>query len=617
MWITLLFWFGLLFAGAVVVRRWTAETLEGGPMAVIAVGFVAALAILSPFSILCYVLHLPVIVFSIACVLLIFGAVVAATKWGYWRDMKTLLMGLLCVEAAILVFEMVMGARVGAFLAGDAQVHLAKIRFLLEHGFSNQDPFVEVPGFFATYHSNLFHALQASCSQLTGVDYLGTWSMGWAWNKLMFAAASYYLAWTVFGNRWIAWVVGLFYLFMKCTTSYAVYPNQTGMGVFVPLVIAFAIQVCRNPNSMVAIIRLAACTLVLGQFHGLYVGFVCVAVGPTLAIVMCRRVMKRQSQWRWAILAMVALFVGMPFSLIAKYVKGPQSELRQAVSIESDTPTEEDEEIDGDKFRTLSNGMTMVKPEITMGGQPALAIALIVLGATVTLVGKRWRDGLFLLSIWLTVAAVYYFPPLCTLLLKLLGAKWVLMRIGGVMGICLWTMIVGGLLFLLREHFGTWWKRALLTLVAVVLANHVPHRAPEYTWATYWQRAGLPRDIRQTQLEYLRDASSLLHDAIPSGAVVLADGKAGRLLVTLADCHILAPDRSSPGANANPQRKLDMQALLDPNTNWDERKKLLDEYRIRFFLVTQRAAKSTGWLRGRVVNQWKTRIGQLIEFHTD
>lgn len=124
-------------------------------------------------------------------------------------------------------------------------------------------------------------------------------------------------------------------------------------------------------------------------------------------------------------------------------------------------------------------------------------------------------------------------------------------------------------------------------------------------------------EARHTQLAYLRESSRLLNEAVTSKAVVLADGRAGRLLVSLADCHILAPDRSSPGASANPQRELDRQTLLDPNTTWDERKRILDAYGIRFFLVTSQTAKSTGWLKGRIVNQWKSGIGQLIEFHTD
>ncbi|HNO79484.1 MAG TPA: hypothetical protein PKN33_15650 [Phycisphaerae bacterium] len=616
MWITLIFWFGLIFAGAVAVKRWTPETFRGGPMAVIAVGFVAALAILSPISILCYVLHLPVIVFSLACVLLILGGIVAATKWGYWPQMKSMLLGLLCVEMAFLLFDMVMGARVGAFLAGDAQVHLARIRFLLAHGFSNQDPFIELPGFFATYHTNLFHALEASCSQLTGIDYLGVWFASWVWNKLMFAAALYYLAWVVFANRWIAWVVGLFFLFMKCTTTYSVYPNQTGMNVFVALIIAFAIQVCRNPNSMIAIIRLAACTLVLGQFHGLYVGFACVAVGPILAIVMCRKAIKRQASWGMVSLALVALAFGTPFALVAKYVKGPQEQSQIAADAKND-PTSNQDEIDGDKFRRLSNGMQMVRPERMMGNRPALGIALVILGGTVTLVGRRRREGLMLLSIWLTVASAYYFPPFCTLLLKLLGAKWILMRIGGILSICLWTMIVGGLLSLLRPQFDSWWKRAFLSLAALLIANHIPYRQPDYSWSTYWERAKQPSALRHAQLNELRESVKLLRDAIPEGSVVLADGRAGRKLVMLADCHILAPDRSSPGANAYPQRLLDRKKLLNPKTEWGERKRLLDKYGIRHFLVTNQTVKSTGWLKGRIVNQWQCSFGALLEFNTN
>lgn len=617
MWITLIFWFGLMFAGAVIVRRWAPSEFESGPMGVAILGFLASAVVLSPISILCYTLHLPVFVFSAACVLLVVGALVMATRREYWRDMRSLLVGAMCVETVFVIFDMTLGGRVGAFLAGDAQVHLARIRFLLANGFSNQDPFIEVPGFFATYHTNLLHALQASCSQLTGVDYLGTWSMSWAWTKLMFAAASYYLAWTVFDNRWSAWVAGLFALFLNSTVSFTVYPNQFSANVLVPLIIAFAIQVCRQPTSVNAILKLAAGTLVLGQIHGLYAGFVCLAIGPTLAVVLGWRILKRQTHWRLTALALAALLLGTPFSLIAKYVSGPSSELRDSTTTQKISVKSETKERENAKYHTLSNGMVMHKPELTLGRRPTLALALIILGATVTLVGERRRDGLIVLSVWTTVAAILFFPPICTLAVKALGQKWVLNRISGIMGICMWVMVTGGLAFLMREQVRTWWTRAFLSLVAVLFATQVHNRAPEYTWSTYWKRANQPSDTRHAQLENLRNARKQLSGAVPSGAVVLTDGKTGRWLVTLADCHILAPDRSSPGASAHPQRRQDLATLLDPKTPWPTRKGLLDQYQITHTLVSARTRNSTAWLQGRVISQEKIAGLALVEFKTD
>ncbi|GJM26925.1 MAG: hypothetical protein DHS20C16_33400 [Phycisphaerae bacterium] len=618
MWITVLFWLSLTFAGAVMVRRWAPDTFEGGPLAVIAVGFVASVAVLSPISILCYVLHLPVAVFSIACVILVIGSVVQATRWQFWPDLKKLLPGFLCVEFAFVVFEMVMAGRTGAFLKGDAQIHLARIRFLLANGFSNQDPFIEVPGFFATYHTNLMHALQASCSQLTFVDFLGVWATSWIWTKLMIVAASFYLAWTVFGHRWTGWVVGLFFLFLSSTIPFVVYPNQSSMKIMVPLVIAFAIQLCRNPDSIIAVIRLAAGTFVLGQFHGLYAGFVCLAVGPLLLIALGWKTVKRQLHWRFIAMAMAALALGMPFALVAKYVKGPSSELREPSSTQHVATEKDPDEGQEEKYHTFSNGMVMLKPERMMGGRPALMLALVLLGALTTLAGERRSDGLKLLCVWATVAAILYFPPLCTFTLKLLGKKWIFGRIGGILSICLWMMVVGGVIFLLREQINTWWKRGLLSLVAVLFATQISNPSADYSWSAYWQQAKSPRAERHEQIENMRRARELLQEAIPPKEVVLADGRMGRLIVTLSDHFILAPDRSSPGASAHPQRKRDMQALLSASMSWPDRKKILDEYEIKYFLVSGVSARSTGWLSGRVVEQWKLSGGAaLVHFHTD
>ena len=63
----------------------------------------------------------------------------------------------------------------GSHLGGDAFVHVGRIRFLLDNGFSNWDPCYNFDVPFPFYHTNLLHAVLASCAQLTGSDAVTVW----------------------------------------------------------------------------------------------------------------------------------------------------------------------------------------------------------------------------------------------------------------------------------------------------------------------------------------------------------------------------------------------------------------------------------------------------------
>ncbi len=622
--LTLIFWLALTFSGAVIVRHVFPKEYESGPMGIIALGFMASAAVLSPVSILCYVLQLPVAVFSTTCVLLLVFSIGLAFRRRYWADFRSLLVSLICVETLFVVGDIFLGAKVGGFLSGDAQVHLARIRFILVHGFSNQDPFIEVPGFFATYHTNLWHALQAACTQLTGSDYLGAWAMSWVWVKLLVVAAGYYLAWSVFRDRWAAWTVGLFSLFLNSTISFAVYPNQFSINILVPMAIAFVVQVCRSSEKKGPIIGLAATTLVMGQFHGLYAGFIALTAGPAMTVVLFRKVLSKQLRWSMLGLALGSLLLGTPFSLIAKYVTGPSSERVDAPLADDDsdedtavsqTAMTKEKKRENEKFHALAGGMLMHKPELVMGRRPFLALFLIIAGATCTLVGDRRREGLIVLYIWATVVAILFVPPICTLTIKAVGQKWVLGRIGGIMSMCLWVMVVGGFAYLIRNRIPRWWQRAILSALIVVGATQFHRRSVEYSWPIYWKIAWLPEETRRLKLNQLREASDRFAELLTPGEVVLTDGRSGRKLVMLADCHILAPDRSSPGASAHPSRRRDLKAILEPGTPTEERIKLLDKYNITHVLATARMRKSVGWIQQIAVG--KQRVGQTVLVRID
>ncbi|MFQ5592366.1 MAG: hypothetical protein ACE5HE_14490, partial [Phycisphaerae bacterium] len=195
MMVTIAFWCALLLPGYAVARMVAPRDLESGLPGALAISFLAALVVLSPVSILCYLLSCPVAVLSSACILVLIAGVVQISRRGWWRDIAKLVAGGLGIELLILVTDVVIGGRVGAFLGGgDERMHLARVRFLLDHGFSNVSPYTHPGGFFNVYNTNLLHGLYASCSQLSGVDVPGAWCASLVLAKSLIAGAYYFLA---------------------------------------------------------------------------------------------------------------------------------------------------------------------------------------------------------------------------------------------------------------------------------------------------------------------------------------------------------------------------------------------------------------------------------------
>ena len=111
--LTLLFWLALLPPGYVVVRAFCREDLESGPLGGAALSYAAVLALLSPVSILCYVLRLPVAVMSFACVAAFLAGIAIITRRRWWREIVKLLAAGICVELAIVAADLALGHGLG------------------------------------------------------------------------------------------------------------------------------------------------------------------------------------------------------------------------------------------------------------------------------------------------------------------------------------------------------------------------------------------------------------------------------------------------------------------------------------------------------------------------
>ena len=136
---TYLFWALLLLPGLAVARRWAPREVERGALSAVALGYAATLALLSPWSLLCYLLRLPAWAFSAAVAIAIATGAVAVARTKPWRDWRRPQAPEVVLGALLLAVHLLLAARLGSWLDGDATYHIGRTRDLLDHGFSNRD----------------------------------------------------------------------------------------------------------------------------------------------------------------------------------------------------------------------------------------------------------------------------------------------------------------------------------------------------------------------------------------------------------------------------------------------------------------------------------------------
>ena len=581
---SLLFWLGLLLTGYVILRLFSPEDVESGLLGTVGLSYLVAFAALSPVSIVCYVLHLPVAVLSSACALLAVAAAFVVAHRVWWRDLGKLLVVGVSVELIIVIADMIMGARVGAYLgAGDVRAHVARIRFLLDHGFSNFDPFIAERFFFPIYHTNLQHALFASCSQLTGVDVLGVWYMALMPAKLLIAAGGYYMGWCLYGRRWVGWVTALLMVGWQAPITYAVYPNKLAPLWLLPIMIGFGVQAVQSPDSPKPAFKLAMGSLVLGQVHGMYAVFAGLVLGPLLAGLFLVRLGQRKAGRRQAAACVAALFVGAPFVLISDY--GRASRLPRADA--APTPTE--------KFHHWDNGWAMADPRKVMGDQSALGLAVLGAGVCWVVMGSRRREASVLVAVAATIAVVVFVPPVCGAVIRWLGAEWMVARLGALLGLCVAGLGIGAAAFLLEPRLRWWWLRALISLGVVFVGSQFSKARPPHDWETYLDRVRVPTTAeRPSRLEGLRALRAFCREHIPAGATVLGDAQTQLWLVMVHDCYGVSI-RKGGGVRDVHQRRRDVREMLHPTTPWPARRILLRKYGINLFMFNSHVLKDAAY----------------------
>jgi len=629
MYIALLFWLALFFPGFALLRRFWSKEIESGLLGVVALSYLGSFAILSPVSILGHLAGAPLALLSAAILVLVLLSLLAITWMGWWKDLGRLAWdcrGVALLGVLVLLADLILGARVGANFRGDAVLHLARVRFLLDHGLSNRDPFIAGDYFFPIYHTNLLHALCASCAQITGLDPQSVWFTALSWGKLLIASGVYYLAFCVFGQRWLGWAAAVFVTAWHGPVDFAIYPNKLAALWLGPTFLGLVVRLCEDGVTRSRLILTALAALIVGQIHLAHGPFLLVAVGPVLLIRAATRWTKnRRHSWS-LLIAALSLTLSLPFALAGKYGmkharSTPGGAAESAESGDDETPEEPDAKAAHPtepmppragwaSFRDWRSWLPLPRRVVDADGArvwrfPAWRTGVLVVGIALALLGPRRRHVSMVLASCLITAAIFYLTPCYSAAVSALGARWLLARMGFLLDLGFVILGAGSILFTL----GTKWPFAPLRAALLVLAiplglifvsTNTNGSRIKYQWPAYWQKAKAPASVRFHDFTFLDQFRSFCHKHVPQNEVILTDEFSGMMLAMLHDVTIVAPRRGSNGVPDWTLRRKHLKIILDRNTPWRERLPLLKKYNTQFLFFG--TGYDASWARPHTVS---------------
>lgn len=640
----LLCWLALAVPGAAAVRRFVPSAWGGGILSMLGIGWMATFAMLAPVVVLGYLLRLPVGPIAVLTLGMVVIGAVDLLRGIDWRRAHAALPPAMILAAAIVLADVVMAERIGAILDNDARVHLARIRFVLDHGLSNVDPFVRAPieHPYPLYHTNLLHALHAMIAWITGLDPLDAWFGSLGASRLMVAAAGAWAAWALVGGRWAPWIAAIVVLLARIGIDYMPYPNQLAPWFAVPMALGItALVLGHDARPLVGTSACALTNLVVAMVHPLYAGFLLVMLGPVLLSIAMVRSVRRIGRP----VVPLACILGFALSAVPMLVavRAMTAGPGRGADVASASAWERAQSVDDaasqaslrpgagtpdalGRARTLAihrqDGFTMSARDGRLmisrdwgrgftGGWGGLRGWRLwtALAATVLALGGLGRpQAMVALGAIAVVLGVMSVPVLCTGAIGFLGAQWMILRFEALAGVawCLLAVPVGAALL---ER----WSGGRRTLAFVAGAG--------VTALAVW--IGLGNDgVKATEkLERWRDRASAsagtrsgaafdglvgnrewLERVMPKDAVVACGRLTGTWAAMLRGPRLVCSERSSTGVTSGATRTRHVAELLDDATDEDRRAELLHHYGITHVLI---GGRNPAWL-----DYWADRVDE-------
>ncbi|HEX2679389.1 MAG TPA: hypothetical protein VHM19_22215, partial [Polyangiales bacterium] len=319
--LVLAYWVLCCFPGHALAKRAGWIEPEHSLLSRIALSYLALFAVVAVLAGAAYLGHLPLWTLGTVMVLLIVLGV-ADSLAAIWRSRASFRLSALDPVAVIgwsvLLADLWLGIVRGGHLGGDAAFHISRVRMLVDHGFNNWDPYIDGPFFSRVYHTNVYHALLAVAAQLARVEPIDAWLWTLPFAKLVVAAGTFHVAWTVLRQRALAWFATIYMIVQIAPLAYLLYPNKlSGFWLF-PMVVSAMVALWEEERPpLTAASVLAAGVLVLAHVHPLYAVFACLTVAPIFGLRWLWR-LSRRGPTRAPLFAMLALLFCMPALLVTK-----------------------------------------------------------------------------------------------------------------------------------------------------------------------------------------------------------------------------------------------------------------------------------------------------------
>jgi hypothetical protein len=587
--------------------RFDPQSLHDGALSVLARAYFASFALLSPFSIAGYVLHTPLLWFSIACsVCMLVGAgtlVWLARTRGpteLWKRPSWFVVA--CV--AWCAFDLCVGGRVGTHTLGDASFHIARARMLMHTGMGSWDPLVDGRQFEPIYHTNLYHALIAVSAQWARVDPATAWVALWPVAKLWLLASTYELALRVLGDQRCAWVAALSASAVLATQSVLPVPNTLCCFVLLPFGAAAAVHMLRHEPRVRDSAWLGAASLALAQVHILYAIFFVLLVWPLLAARFCLNLARKQGRGP-LLAALGATLLCVPW--IAVPALPHVLPLLRSVAHAQPPGVLPIVLAVADAKRALlvdvGNGLVRMKLDDFLGWQrPITQLSLLL--AALAFVTKSPRV-FAALGLVFSMALYLFVPALCSLLLALLKAPWVIARFAMTLRMLSVALVTASALALVTQIVFTLLRKherrkrwADHTLSAAGLSMAIGYAQ------LYGQRND-PWTVPATQLAFeqgranvvareLTERAQFFAAQVPTRTAVLAPLWMDYSLPMVCNCYAFA-FRSGRGYHATPnieERRRDTEAFYAPNTTPSERLRIVRDHQLKHIYSSTRRLRS-------------------------
>ena len=566
-----LFWLSTLIPGFAILQAARPVDLRYGLLATIAWSFGLTVALASPIIVVAHVLELTAPTVAFLYLGLVALGLAGIVKFSRAAHIRKAMRVARWPELAVVLAVIGAGAYLGGVAHFDSWVYAAKIRYLMDVGFSLQDPYSPLPVFESRYLVNTYlglHAIGAWLSDTEPIEML--FESAWFFRLLALGGIEF-LAMVLFRSRWVAMTCVFGALFFIGAESAGAYPKYVAGYVVFPILMAQILQVLdRRAGSRY--FEIAAASLALALIH---IGFWSIAIlcmAPTFLGWYLWRI-RLSTSGMPAVLAGTALLLpGLPFAAMTALQPAPHWELWDSWFTFS--------------LYTFNTGgswtLYMLNPVPYFWMVPTSAVIVLLL---LSVPEPTRRRVVFLGSI-LMAALLYMFNPFFLTVLMKRIPYWIVERAHFIGLVTALVVIPGWLALMARD--------ALRTRVSRVVFSFALISGSMFLFKPAISSFYNNRSTHQYMLQRARELQEVVETITDERPLIAADPTLSLLLPAVRISAVMAPylTHSNPADEGTLRRHNDAQELLALTTSEARRREIISEHGIDYVLIGPHRGRS-------------------------